>query len=97
MKQIFYLQLDSSVTAVPGGLIQEILQRLQHLILDYDEYENSTICLESVQKQSQNNRKCESDTEWLGTGWPAHTVIRTINLPAINGDIHHKGVSEVPL
>ena len=68
MKQIFYLQLDSSVTAVPGGLIQEILQRLQHLILDYDEFENSTICLKSVQKQSQNNRKCESDTEWLGTG-----------------------------
>ena len=68
MKQIFYLQLDSSVTAVPGGLIQEILQRLQHLILDYAKFENSTICLESVQKQSQNNRKCESDTEWLGTG-----------------------------
>ena len=38
-----------------------------------------------------------SDTEWSRIGNPAHTVIRTIYLPVIIGDIHHKGVSEVPL
>ena len=27
-----YLKLNASVSAVPGGLIQEILQRLQHLL-----------------------------------------------------------------
>ena len=44
-----------------------------------------------------NMWKCPSDTEWSGKENPAHTVIRTINLPVIIGDIHHKGVSEVPL
>ena len=45
----------------------------------------------------RNYCKCLSDTEWSGIGEPAHTVIRTIYLPVIIGDIHHKGVSEVPL
>ena len=29
--QIVYLKLDAGIAAVPGGLVQEILQRLQHL------------------------------------------------------------------
>ena len=29
--QMIYLQLNASVTAIPSGLVQEILQRLQHL------------------------------------------------------------------
>ena len=31
IKKIVYLKLDAGVTTVPSGLVQEILQRLQHL------------------------------------------------------------------
>ena len=32
MRKLFYLELDAGVGAVPGGLVEEVLQGLEHLL-----------------------------------------------------------------
>ena len=53
--QMIYLQLNASVTAIPSGLVQEILQRLQHLKDHFVRKDLRRAQCTSVKKQWQRN------------------------------------------